>query len=269
MTDESARALRYLSGSTVRPTILERLVDGSAQPAELVSVADVSRTTVHRTLSELGKRDWVRRVDGGYEATAIGELALQTYERAHSRFQLLDRLEPFCAHAEAIAAELDLDWLCEARLATPTETNPQYPLEWYDDRLTALERADEHARLCVTTPVLTRQLLAAHDPIADAGTPIELVVDDAALRAVATQSPDRVCTSLSTDAFELYAVSDSPSIGMTLGAERTLLHAYDNGRLVVGLESTNDRLREWATDRYSRLRADTRQVTGETLESLS
>ena len=66
MTDEPARALRYLSGSTVRPTILERLVDGTAQPAELVSVANVSRTTVHRTLSELVKRDWVRRVDGGY-----------------------------------------------------------------------------------------------------------------------------------------------------------------------------------------------------------
>jgi len=268
MTDEPARALRYLSGSTVRPTILERLVDGTAQPAELVSVANVSRTTVHRTLSELVKRDWVRRVDGGYEATAIGELALQTYERAHNRLQTLERLEPFCAHAEDTAAELDLEWLCGARLATPTETNPQYPLEWYGDRLAALEPAGKRTRLRVTTPVLTRQLLAVHEPIADAGTPTEFVVDEAALRAVARQSLDQLRASLEDDAFELYVASESPSLGITLGEEWTLLRAYDNSRLVAVLGSTNGRLREWAADRYSRLRDDTRQVTDETLGSL-
>lgn len=56
---------------------------------------------------------------------------------------------------------------------------------------------------------------------------------------------------------------------MTLGEERTLLRAYDNSRLVAVLESPDDRLREWAADRYSRLRDGARQVTGETLRSLS
>jgi|GEM_PF-416116 len=268
MADESARALRYLSGSTVRPTILERLVDGTAQPAELVPVADVSRTTVHRTLSELVKRDWARRVDGGYEATAIGALALRTYEHARSRLETLERLEPFCTHAGAAAAQLDLEWLCEARLATPTETNPQYPLEWYGDRLAALEPAGKRARLRIATPVLTRQLLAVHDSIADAGTPTEFVVEEAAIRAVMRQSPERLRASLESDAFELYAAPDAPSLGLTLGENRTLLHAYDEGRLVVALEGPNDRLRKWVTDRYSGLRDDARHVTGETLESL-
>ncbi|SEW25147.1 helix-turn-helix transcriptional regulator [Natrinema salifodinae] len=281
MTEESARALRYLSGSAVRPAILERLVDGPARPADLVERTGVSRTTVHRTLSEVTDRDWARRVDGGYDATPVGELALETYERARARFRTIDRFEPFLSHLGPAAADLDPDWLRGADLATATDANPYYPSEWYVERLAACSNenasrtGDEETsgigkgdpeRLRLAAPVFTRRVLAVHAPSTDEGPldegrATELVVGDAALRAVAERYPDQVRNALAHDGFDLYAASAAPSVGIALAGERVVLGAPEDGRLDAAVESADDRLLEWATHRYRRLRADARPVT--------
>lgn len=260
MSDESDGAIGYLSGSPARVEILERLADGTARPAGLVELADVSRTTVHRTLTELVDRRWARRVDGGYAATTTGELALETYRDARTRFRTLDRIEPFLAHVDGTLADLDVAWLRTAELVTASGTNPHQPLEWYADRLAAAD-AD---RLRGVSPVISRQFIAVHAPIIAAGTPTELVVGESTFQAITDQYPAKFRESLSHEHYDLYVIDETPAMGLTLVGERAFLGAYDDGgQFVAALESTDDRLREWADARYRERRSDARRVSDE------
>lgn len=265
MVDESepTKAISYLSGSPVRVAILERLADGVARPAELVERVDVSRTTVHRTLTDLTERNWAARVDDGYAATPVGELALEIYRTARARFRTLERIESFLTAGDLDVAEFELDWLETARLETATEANPDQPVEWYADRLAATDGD----RLRAVTPIITRQFMAVHEPLVAAGTRTELVVDESTFQFVADRYPDRLRESTRLENYDLYVTDRSPSLGLTLVGETVFLGAYDDGRLVVALESTNDRLRAWATQRYERFRTDARRITTDVVSS--
>lgn len=261
MTDEADCDIGFLSASPVRTDVLERLADDAARPADLVEYADVSRTTVHRTLTELVDRNWVRRVDDGYAITGAGELALRAYRDTRTRFRTLDRFEPFLVHADA-AAEIDLNWLEEARLETASDENPHRPIEWYADRLAEVEGDD----LRGTTPVISRRFMEVHAPIVFEGLPVELVIDEATFRAVSDRYPDELRKSLSLEEYDLYVAEESPSVGITLYGRTVLLGAYDDGRRLVAVaESTNSRLREWAENRFCRYRSRARRVTGDAI----
>ncbi|WP_247003615.1 helix-turn-helix transcriptional regulator [Halosolutus gelatinilyticus] len=268
MSDDQDLGIGYLSGSPVRVAILDELTDGPAKPADLVSATDVSRTTVHRSLTELGDRGWIDRVDGGYAATTIGELALETYRRARTRFRTIERFEPFLAHVDVDAAELEVDWLETAELVTASETRPHQPVEWYADRVAVA--AEEGAEFRGVSPVVNRQLVQIHTPIIEGGTQTSLVIDEATCRAAAEQYAPQFRESIALDHYELYVTEKPLSTGLSLAGETVFLGAYDsNGRLVVVLESTDDRLRTWTASRFRRLRENARLVTADLIDSMS
>lgn len=249
MTGADDSELDFLSGSPVRVSILERLTEVVARPSELVEHAAVSRTTVHRTLSELVDRGWVRRVDGGYTATGTGALALRTYCTARTRFRTLERVEPVLSAIDApIEGELGPAWLDTADVETATEGNPHRPFEWYADRLETIDGD----RLRGVTPAMSRQFMTAHAPIVFDGTPTELVIGERAFRAVCEQYPGKLRESVDLEGYDLYVADGDPSMGITLYGERVFLGAYDGGQLLAVVDSADDRLREWAADRYRR-----------------
>lgn len=262
MTDvpEPECGIRYLSGSPTRVAVLEQVCDGTSRPAALVDATGVSRTTVHRTLTDLVERNWAERVDGGYAATAVGALALESYCNTQTQFRTLERVEPFLARLDATVNDLEIEWFRAAELSTVTESNPHQPLEWYADRL---EAADP-GRLRGVAPVISRQFIGAHTPIIEQGTPTELVIDESTYRAVAEHYPEALRTSVSIPNYELYVASESSSVGLTLIDSAVFLGAYgDGGQLVAILESGNDRLRAWAADRYREHREDARRITAD------
>lgn len=260
MSDESERAIGYLSGSPARVTILEGLTEGAVQPADLVEFADVSRTTVHRTLTELTDRCWVQRVDGGYVATTAGTLALETYKDVRARFRTLERLEPFFAHVDADVTDLEIEWLRTAELVTATEANPHRPLEWYADRFGSLDGE----RLRGVSPTISRQLIGVHTPMISRGLPTKLVISDSTFQVIADRYPDEIRAAASQDHYDLYVADDTPTMGIMLFGETVFLGAFDGGgQLVAIVGSSDSRLREWAAARYRRWRADARLVSGE------
>ncbi|WP_255169289.1 helix-turn-helix transcriptional regulator [Natrononativus amylolyticus] len=255
MTGVTDTELAFLSGSPVRVSILERLTTVVAQPSELVDHTGVSRTTVHRTLSELVDRNWARRVDGGYTATGAGALALDVYRTARTRFRTLERVEPVLSELDApLEGEIGLSWLETAAVETATEGNPQRPLEWYVDRLEAVDGD----RLRGVTPIVSRQFMTAHAPIVFGGTPTALVVGEEAFRAVREQYPEKLRESIALEGYELSVAAAEPSMGITLYGEHVFLGAYEEGRLLAVVDSTDDRLRSWARTRYCRYADDAR-----------
>ncbi|TYL39796.1 hypothetical protein CV102_05800 [Natronococcus pandeyae] len=255
---ESERGIRYLSGSPTRVAVLEQVCDGPTSPAALVDATNVSRTTVHRTLTDLVERNWVERTDGGYAATAVGALALEAYRNAQTQFRTLERVEPFLARIDTGVDDLEIEWFRTAELSTVSESNPHQPLEWYADRL---EAADPE-RLRGVAPVISRQFIAVHAPVLEQGTPAELVIDEPTYRTIAEQYPDTLRSSVSLPNYELYVARESPSVGITLIDSAVFLGVYnDGGQLVATIESTDERLRAWAADRYREYRDEAQQPT--------
>lgn len=263
MTDESERGIRYLSGSSTRVAVLDRVCEGATQPATLVESTGVSRTTVHRTLTDLVDRDWVRRVDGGYAATAAGALAVDAYQNAQTTFRTLERVKPFLARAETAVDELEIEWFRAATLSTATESNPHQPLEWYADRL---ERVDGD-RVRGTSPVISRQILETYVPLVDRGVPTELIIGESTYADVAEQYPDELRTLLSQRHYHLYVTTEVPSLGVTLVDETVFLGAYDDGQFVATVESSDRRLRKWAARRYREWREGARRVVADAIPS--
>lgn len=257
MTDEPDRAIGYLSSSPVRVDLLERLVDGPARPAELVESTDASRTTVHRTLTDFLEREWGRRDDGEYVATGLGALALESYRRAQERFRTLERVAPVLAHLDGVDG-LDPAWLETARIETPTEANPQRPVEWYADRLAEVDGD----RLRGMTPVMNRQYMAVHAPLVFEGTPTELVICESTFQFVAERYADRLEQSIALDWFTLYVASESPPMGITVYGGTVFLGAYDDGGRLTGMIACeDDRFREWADRTYRGYRDGARRIT--------
>ncbi|WP_306054973.1 helix-turn-helix transcriptional regulator [Natronococcus wangiae] len=262
MTDvpESERGIRYLSGSPTRVAVLEQVCDGTTRPAALVDAIAVSRTTVHRTLTDLVERNWVERVDGGYAATAVGALALEAYRNARTQFRTLERVEPFLARVDANVDDLEIEWFRTAELSTVAESNPHQPLEWYADRLETVDGE----RLRGVSPVISRQFIAVHAPIVERGTPTELVIGESTYRVVAERYADELRTSVSRSNYALYVAEETPPIGITLVGSTVFLGAYDDGgQLVAAVESADDRLRAWAADRHRERRDDARRITAD------
>lgn len=250
--------IAFLSGSPVRAAVIERLTAGPARPAELVEYAGVSRTTVHRTLSELCDRGWARRVEDGYDVTPIGELALETYRGACDGFATLREFEPFLS-AAGDDVDVDLGWLSTAVLETPTETAPRRAFEWYADRLAAIEGDG----LRGTTPVMNRSVMHAHEPIVGS-EPTTLILGEATFRSVGDRYGRQLREALATEGFDLYVSSETPSIGLTLYGDTVFLGAYDDDRQLAGIvESDDERLYCWAETRFDRIRSAARPISAE------
>ncbi|AGN01771.1 methyltransferase type 11 [Salinarchaeum sp. Harcht-Bsk1] len=77
----------FLARTDHRVAVLAALADGPKSRRELEALADVSRTTVGRTLTAMAHREWVERDGDRFEATPLGEFV------ADSIVSLLDDLE--------------------------------------------------------------------------------------------------------------------------------------------------------------------------------
>lgn len=264
MAEEAERGINYLSSSPTRIAILAQVCNGATQPADLVDATDVSRTTVHRTLTDFVDRDWVRRVDGGYAATAVGMLALNAYRNAKTTFQTLEDVKPFLLHLETDVAGLEIEWFETVELSTAVESNPYQPLEWYADRLAAIDGD----RLRRASPVVNRQFIDVHTLIVDRGITTEFVIGEAAYEIVTEWYPDELRAALSYSNYELYVTDETPSIGVTLLGDTVLLGAYDDdGQLVAVIESSDRRLRDWAVDQYDDWRTTAQRVSADAVPS--
>lgn len=235
--------LRFLSGTKVRRSVLERLRVSPAKPSDLVTATGASRTTVHRTLSELLDRDWIYRNNGQYVLSPVGDRALGAYHTACDRFRTIDRCASLLACVDSNSPFPDLEWLADATIVTADEGDPQCPYEWYDDRLDTVSGD----RLAGIAPTITRQIMAIHADITLAGTPTELVIDEETLQRVRNRYPESLPDSADIDTYELYVAESVPSYGMTMFDDVVFLSVFDDaGHLHGVLESTDARLYDWA-----------------------
>lgn len=253
-TDDAA----FLAASPDRRELLERLGADPGTPADLAADLAASRRSVQRNLQAFVERGWARKVDGEYRRTTAGGVVARTHAEYVEDLAVVRRFEALYGHVPDADHAPDPGWLVDADLASATETDPHAPLEFYVSRVG--EVAGDRIRML--SPVLSRPLHRAHEPLALEGVHTELVMDEASVERARERNPAEFAVVSAVDVLDLRAHPGPIGIGLTVGDGRALVSAYDgDGNLRACVDSRDERLLEWAGDLFDRYRREAEPVS--------
>lgn len=246
----------FLAGSDDRVALLTYLAERSAAPATIADDLSLARRSVQRHLSTFVERGWAAKDGGTYGLTTAGELITEEHT---SYVEALDRIEAFDAFYRRLpdrerAPEPRL--LRDADLIVATEANPQAPMHHY---LTSVEAMDGD-RVRMLSPVLSRLFHDAHANLAFEGVHTDLVMTAELIERARDLNPMEFDVVVSVDVLDLYRYPDPIRFGMTLGENRILLGAYDDGHLEACIDASNPELLTWAGDVFDRYRSESELI---------
>ncbi|MFB6122376.1 MAG: helix-turn-helix transcriptional regulator [Haloferacaceae archaeon] len=244
-------AIRYLVGSDNRRRALAALrADGPLTRRDLEDEMSVSRRTLTRTLGELEDRNWVRRTDEGYDATALGVVVLDALEDALDSAALATRFAPLLGNIPGDALDLNVAALADATLVSPTEGNPYAAIHrLHELRADAAYVRELAPTLCVDgIEQLTERVVSETDP-----PDVEAVVESATLESVAS-SPDVAAdleTFVSAETCDARVCDAEIPYVLAVFDETAVVCALDDEGIPVALaETTNPDVRDWVVDEY-------------------
>ncbi|WP_276257348.1 helix-turn-helix transcriptional regulator [Haloglomus litoreum] len=243
---DAREGIAFLTGSEGRVAVLRALAEAPCRPCELRERTDASRTAIHRALSGFEEYGWVRKPDERYALTAAGRQVHERYEDLATAVDHGDRFSEFLA-AFPLADELPFPFEGEVRVATPTE--PQAAETFFFERL-----PDDADCFRGFTPVLTRRLIDSFEPTVEAGTAIELVYDESIAQRALEAYPETMALAKRSENVTIHVVQGPIEGGLALVDGEVFLKSYGSrGDLRACLHSTDDQLREWATDWFESL----------------
>jgi len=241
--------ISFLAGSDGRVAVLRELAASPRRPCELRERTDSSRTAIHRALSGFEEYGWVQKRDDRYTLTAAGRHVAEQYE---DLARAVTQGEQFSEFLAAFPLADDLPALFDGDVCVSTPIEPQAAETFFFDRLPA-----DAERLRGFSPVLTQRMVDSFEPTVEAGTTVELVYDEPFARHFRERHPETVEVAVERENVTIHVVSESIDFGLVLVDGEVFLKAYGpHGDLSACLHSTDERLLDWATDRFDRLADD-------------
>lgn len=251
---EEREDVAFLVGSDNRVSVLASLAEGAARPCELRESTDASRTAVHRALNGFEERGWVRKRDERYELTAAGRHVFQGYR---SLTATIRRGERFSEFLREFPAADDLPFPFDGTVAVATRADPGAATALFRDGIPASPE-----RLRGVVPVLNPAFAEAFEPTVESGAQIRLVVDPAAATRLRESRPELVALAEERATVGMWVAQRTVPFGLALFEDRLFLGAYGGrGQFRACLQSTDEDLRRWATDRYRALAGNATPIT--------
>jgi predicted transcriptional regulator len=256
-------AFPFLADSPVRPRLLGALDRmGASRPRDLVDELDVSRATVHRNLSALSERGWVRQDSDGYVATTAGVLVHDRFRGFREGVDTVERFEPLLEVVPYDAVP-PLSTLAAAELVTATPDKPHAPVMRYVEELTAAETSTVWG----ASPVRSEMFDHGHEQLLEVGVETELVMPVDVVERDREEDPDAFAETLDIEDFSMYVTDDQFGFGLSVTDDRAFLGGYGADNQLQALAvSTDDAFVSWAQDRFERLRDDAQPVLGRRAE---
>lgn len=247
----SDRGAQFLAGSPDRLHLLSHLQEQPGSPGELADTLSISHRSVQRNLAQFVDRGWAEKRDGAYHLTPLGTLVADEHAAYIDALDTLEVFTVFYRYLPDREYAPDPAWLQGAMLVEATTENPQAPVQQY---LEAVQEFDTE-RIRMLSPVLSRLFHNAHAELAFQGVHTELVLSAALIQRARDRNPAEFDVVVSVDVLDLYRHPGEIAFGLTLGAQRVLIGAYDGqGQLQACLDATNPDLLAWATRLFERYR---------------
>lgn len=255
--------LSFLADSPVRARLIDALQrDGPARPSDLTEALEVSRATVHRNLSALTDRGWVRQDADGYAATTAGELVYDQFDSFRTGVETVERFERLLEIIPSTAVP-PLSILATADLVTAEPDKPHAPVMRYVEELTASETTTVRG----ISPVRSEMFDHGHEQLLEAGVETELVMPVAVLEREREESDEGFEDALAIDGFDVYAIEEGLGYGLSVTDDRAFLGGYsDDNQLQALAVSTDDSFGDWATEAFENVRSRGRLLTAQRAE---
>lgn len=243
--------LEFLARSENRVQVLQLLASGTCTRDELAETTGASQATLGRILEDFRARSWARRQEGGYVATATGQLLAEGVTELLETLETEQKLRAIVPYLPADALGFDLTYLADATVTTPTQTRPTAPLR----RLLARMRDAE--RLTAVSHTLNEQSLAVVTEQVTAGPQrFEGVFGEGAIEALARDAESwETLTRLAADEdAKLWVRSNVPFAATVEEAGVTFLLRDEDGVVRAAVETDHPAVRDWVTDTVERYR---------------
>lgn len=246
----------FLAGSEDRLALLSSLRERSAAPATLADDLSLPRRSVQRHLSAFVDRGWARKDGGTYRLTTVGELVAEEHASYLETLSLVERFAPFYEHFPSDEPAPDPRALRDAECVVATDADPQAPVHHY---VTSV-RSFGGDRIRMLSPVLSRLFHDAHADLAFDGVHTDLVMSGDRIDRARELNPAEFGVVVRVGVLDLYRHPDPVEFGLTLGENRVLVGAYDDGRLRAVVDSTAPDLLRWAAERFEDYRRRSERV---------
>ena len=248
---------QFLAGSPDRRRLLAHLLDHPGSPADLADALSASRRSVQRNLAQFVDRGWAEKADGAYRLTVTGELVTDEHVRYLDTLGRIEAYDSLFRHLPDRDHAPDPRWLADATLTEATSDNPQAPVHRY----VASVREMDTDRVRMVSPVLSRLFHEAHAELAFDGVHTDLVMSAATVERARDLNPAEFAVVVNVGVLDLYRHPGPVEFGLTLGADRLLLGAYDDeGQLRTCVESDADELLAWGDRLFGRYRDASERV---------
>ncbi|MEY7848951.1 helix-turn-helix transcriptional regulator [Natrarchaeobius sp. A-rgal3] len=248
---------KQLFSSPHRLELLRALRSKPADTKALTDELSISRVTVQRHTNGCCELGWVRKSDGRYELTPVGEHVCEAATAFLDRLTVLENHEEAVRTLAAVDDSFDPLLLADARISVAEPNSPHDPIIHYRNAMTETNTTAVRGIL----PVFSELLIEVHHELLEGGTETEVVAPQSVLETA--PPPEDVPSS----AFTLYTLEETVDFGVTVTDETVLVGVYDDGTFVACIESAEPAFREWATGLYDRYRERATRVPLETAAS--
>jgi predicted transcriptional regulator len=242
--------IEFLALSSNRVAVLRRLARARHTRGDLATATGASQATLGRILRDFEDRSWIRRVDGGYVATATGELVADGFLDLLEIMETEAELRGVVRYLPTDAIDFDLRHFDDATITVPSGTKPNAPVSRVLDLLRDAGeiRAFSHA-------FNEGSLTVIEERVTDGDSTFEGVFSRRALDAVADDAGlrRRLASLLDAPGASVRVRETEVPVAVTVadGVVHVLLRD-ENGVLRASIDSDDPVVRAWAHDTFDR-----------------
>lgn len=246
--------IEFLALSSNRVAVLRHLAEGRRTRTELARETGASQATLGRILRDFEDRSWIRRADGGYVATATGELVADGFLDLLETMQTEEKLRDIVPYLPTDALDVDLRHLGDASVTLPSGTRPNAPVQRLlgflrdADEVRAFSHAFNVGSLTVIEERVTDDEMTFRGVFSR--TAIDAVADDPGLRR-------RLESLLDATGATLRVCDAGIPLAVTVADDVVHLLLRDaNGVLQASIDTDDDVVRNWARETFDEYWAD-------------
>lgn len=259
--DEPFEDFEFLARSEHRVRVLRALAQGPCDRTDLESTTGASRATLGRILGDFQDRGWIERSGADYETTPVGDLVASDVDDLLATFQAARTLGAVVDWVPVDAMDVDLRSFGDATVVRATEIDTGAPMRHYLDRL-------ESARMLrvLLYGVDATGIDTIRERVTDDEFDSEAVLAPAAVETVRTvdRMGDRLAAAV-REGHDVYRATERPRHDFAIVDDAVCFFLVDDGGLRGLVETTNEDVREWATETYAAHRADADRLDADDL----
>lgn len=236
--------IEFLALSSNRVAVLEALAEGVHTRSELADATGASQPTLGRILRDLEERRWIRRADGGYEATATGRMVAEGMTDLLAVVETEAKLRPVMEWLPTGSMTFDLGRLRDATITVPSRTRPSAPVKRVNE---ALGRAED-VRVC-SHAFNEGTLETVRERVVDGQQRFDGVFSRAAIDALAEDASlrDGLRELVAAEGATIRRHPEEIPIAITIADGRVLLLVRDDdGVLQAAIDADDPEVLSWA-----------------------